>query len=205
MSSFVSLTRDRMTNIETAVTQQLDSVMAEMTADRQWIRRHGSDLNFLIYSALSKLYEAIPLKNQLQNLYGGIEKLVAGILPSTFISPVAIKKTIAEIESAVRETLPNMKVLYQHPNYYYRQNDFVYIRNNTDLYKTLKFPMAQQNQIILDVYNVVLFPVHFHNGSDFSTILNSKTKTFFISQDFDYYAESQDQFSSKIWYLRTTC
>jgi hypothetical protein len=56
--------------------------------------------------------------------------------------------------------------------------------------------MTQQDQVILDVYNAFLFPVHFNHGSDFSTILNSQTNTF-IYNNFDYYAESQDLFSSR--------
>ena len=154
-------------------------------------------LTFYFIAFFSKVYDAIPLQNQIQNLYSGMEKLVAGLLPSTFISPQAIKETILDIEATLLETMPTIKVLHTDPSFYYRHNDFLYIRNNTDLYITLKFPMTQEDIITLEVYQIVIFPVHFHNSSEFSTILTSNTQTFFISQQSDYYAESTLPFSPR--------
>jgi hypothetical protein len=190
MSSFISLSQERMNNFDTLLKQQYDSVISTLVSDRQWIEQHDSDLSFVLYKMFSAIYDAVPLQNQVQTLSNALEKLVAGFLPSSFISPSTLRQTIDDIDHTLLESRPDVRVLHQDPSYYYTQHDFLYLRNDSDLYITLKFPMSSHQVMTLAVYTVIIFPVHFHNASDFSTLLQSSVQSFFLSDPTDYFAES---------------
>ena len=196
MSSFVSLTQDRINNLDQIMKIQYETIVKSIKADHEWVQQHGTNLNVLMYEMFTSVFDLVPLQNQVQQLANAIEHLVAGFLPVSFITPSQLRETITDIEETLLERHDGIRVLQQDPAFYYNQHDFLYLRNDSDLYITLKFPMTDRQPIMLNAYNVIIFPVHFFNTSSYSTILQTDIQTFFISNQANYFAESSRAFSS---------
>ena len=179
MSSFVSLTQDRINNLDDLMQQQYAAIIKSVTADHQWVEKRGTDLNFLMYEMFSAVFDLVPLQNQVQQLANAIEQLVAGFLPALFITPSQLRETITDIDETLLERPDGVRVLQQDPSFYYNQHDFLYLRNDSYLYITLKFPMTDRQPIVLYAYNVIIFPVHFFNTSSYSTMLQTDIQAFF--------------------------
>lgn len=66
MSSFMTLSQERMNNFEELLKQQYADLFQTILTDRQWLQQRDENLTFLLYRVFSKLYDYLLLQNQVQ-------------------------------------------------------------------------------------------------------------------------------------------
>ena len=189
MSSYMSLSQERMNNFDELVHKQYVALFDTILADRQWLTKHDNNLNLVLFTMFSKLYDYLSIQNQVQELYNSMQMLVSGFLPSSLIPATILTETITAIDETFTVPFSHMSVVEKDPIFYYTSHNFLVFRNESDLFITVKFPVVSGYVNYLNVYEVITFPVPFHNDSNLVTILTTQVKYLLISWDTEYYAE----------------
>ena len=147
----------------------------------------------VLYRLFSKVYDSLLLQNQVQEFYTSVTSLTSGFLPASLISAVTLKQTIAQIDLTLNQRYSDVHLTYHNPDHYYAKPNFLYFRNGSDLYITVKFPLSPTFLDFLHAYSVTTFPVPFHNDSSLFTILSTSIHHLLISDSAPYFAELNQQ------------
>lgn len=107
------------------------------------------------------------IQSQLQELYNAYYGMFTLLpYPCSYNHSSAIDQTFSEPFSHVHVAEPDPS--------YYATHDFLFFRNESDLFITVKFPMLSLQVTQHNVYIKSDFPVPFPNNSDLVTLLQSE-------------------------------
>jgi len=189
MSSFMTLTQARMSNLDAMLRQQSTTFSDAFLAERRRSAKHDTALNLMLYTLFSKFADSSLLHHQVNDLYNGLQMLLAGFLPSSLIPSGVLKQTTKAIGNHLYNSFGQLQLAETDPSYYYSSHDFLFYRRRSNLFITVKFPLSVRHIGYLNVFKATVFPVPFHNNSDLLTLVQTPAQYLLVSYAFDYFAE----------------
>ena len=93
MSSFMTLSHARMSNLDAMLRQQSSTFSDALLAESHRSAKHDTAVNVLLYTLFSKFADSSLLHHQVNDLYDGLQMLLAGLLPSSLIPFSVLKQT----------------------------------------------------------------------------------------------------------------
>lgn len=108
--------------------------------------------------------------------------MVKGKLSPFLLSPHVLKSSLNQVQNIITEKFPQFQVSNKDPLFYYSFGDFLYTRQHSHLYLTVKIPISSFH-LPISVYKVYSYPVPVNSSSNHATqlmnmppyFLNTKT------------------------------
>ena len=136
------------------------------------------------------------LNNEIEEMKFGLLDLVKGKLSPLLIQPKLIAATLHDIQRLLNQKYPGFHLACKTVQEIYKSVKFLYTRNNSNIYITIRFPLSYQ-QHPLTVYRIISVPVPINETSEHGTHLINLPKFLMVSHDSEFYATlSQEDISS---------
>lgn len=191
-SSYMVLNQKRFNKIESLLNYTYLHMQESFWSQTQTINNQHAMNIATMYHIFKKIIEYLQLYDELSQFYNAIELISMGYLPSNFISAASLQKILDDVAITLRITLPQFKLVHNDPAYYYKHAQFLTLRNNNELYITLKLPITVLPSFSLLVYEVIHFPISFPQNSSLLTVLDQHPKYFLVADDSSFYSEADD-------------
>ena len=189
LSSFISVTDKRMTNLMNGIKLNNKEIVNMVNVMNFKFKDFENTVLNISSIILKQVDKANVLRSKFSNLEQAVQNLVDGRLTPYLIDSSTLTSVLHSINSKLRRSYKQFFLIHTDPNYYYSNANFVYARNHSSLYVTLKFPISSLRQP-LKLYKVVSLPVPVKDttSSDMhATQLLSLPDYFAITPHHDYY------------------
>ncbi|CAC5370307.1 unnamed protein product [Mytilus coruscus] len=127
------------------------------------------------------------LRENLNQLQSSIQSLAEGRISPFLLPKHILAHSLHKIQRIMSESYPGFHLTHFDPSYYYTHSNFVYARNHSRMYITVKFPISAHAKP-LNLFKVYSLPVPVNNTSSHATKLMSLPKYFAITNNNDFYA-----------------
>lgn len=193
LSSFMQLTDSRINNLKNGIKNnaQAISLLANKLSNIDQLVATVTNFSEILVNQVNKV---TVFKNRLDKLETSIQTLVEGKLSPFLISKTLLMHTIRQISSLLRKSYKGFELVHTDPSYFYSEGQFVYARQGTTLYVTIKFPISSQ-QSSMPLYKVVSMPVPMSSNASTgqATQLLSLPDYFAITQHHDKYIQLKEK------------
>ncbi|CAG2233954.1 unnamed protein product [Mytilus edulis] len=127
------------------------------------------------------------LRENLNQLQSSIQSLAEGRISPFLLPKHILAHSMHKIHRIMSESYPGFHLTHFDPSYYYTHSNFVYARNHSRMYITVKFPISAHAKP-LKLFKVYSLPVPVNSTSSHATKLMSLPKYFAITNNNDFYA-----------------
>lgn len=186
LSSFVSLIDKKTANLMHGI--NLNSRQISLTANAM-----KSSMNHLSESMISMSQMLVNITNKSNIIRHNLDKFVSAIqtLVEGRISPFLLPKhtimhTVDKIKTILGKSYPGFSLIEFHPTYYYTNSNFMFTRNHSELFVTLRFPVTAQAKP-LRLFKIISLPVPTNNSLTHVTKLLNLPEYLAITHDNEYY------------------
>ena len=189
LSSFISLTDKRMTNLMKGIKNNnnlITNLVSSMDNKFQTFQHTVLNISSVI---LNQVDQTNILRGRLNRLGQAVQSLVQGRVTPHLISKQTLSHVLHTIKLRMRKHYSQFYLTHLDPSFYYSHGKFVYARNHSSLYVTLKFPLSSL-RLPLNLYKVISLPVPVHHNSTTSkhaTQLLSLPDYFAITPHHDHF------------------
>lgn len=189
LSSFMSLTQENFNNLEDLVQKGFSALSHDLF--RQSLLRADFNAQILRIFAIvfQKFSEYSRLHDAITQILQGLEILKMGSLPANLFTAEILTATLDEIDIELKSRFPTFRILHRDAGYYYKHADFVCTRFRNKVYVNVKFPISDISSAVR-IYDVIKYPLAFPDNSSFLNELTSVSQFFVISNNRDFYIES---------------
>ncbi|CAC5398186.1 unnamed protein product [Mytilus coruscus] len=136
------------------------------------------------------------MNKHLEELTLSVHELLKGKLSPFLLSPHDLKKTIHQIQTILDTKFKGFHLTHTDPEYYYSFPEFVFARNHSKLYISVKFPVSSSTSPF-QLYRVISKPVPINETSKHATQLIDTFDYFVQSADNQHFAVTDNQKLSK--------
>lgn len=196
LSSFVSQANQRMDNLMQGVK---DNNLAINYIQRQ-LQETTKNLDNMFQQMNGLLSKQIQvsshINHELDELKLGITNLVNGKLSPLLLPKSVLESTFVDIQNILNSKFPGFYLTQPSPETVYASSNFLYVRNKTSLFITVKLPVSHFKEP-LQVYNVISLPVPINNTSAHATHLLKVPQNFIVTVDHQFYTTISDTLLSK--------
>ena len=141
MSSYTQLNNERIDNLVVLIQQQQNdtsTLLINMAFDWQVQITAISQRTRLLFESTNTITQ---LQSQLDNLLAAVETLTTGTLTSYLVAQTTLQNILDHVLQTLRER-NTLHLIYNHPINYYTHANFIYWRENNNLFITLKLPLT---------------------------------------------------------------
>ena len=195
-SSYIKASNKRMDNLMAGIHENemaIDYIQSKVETVASNLKEMFLRMNTRL---ITHLEHANRLNNEIEEMKLGLLDLVNGKLSPLLIQPEVIAATLHDIQRLLNQKYQGFHLISKTVQEIYTSAKFLYTRNNSNIYVTVKFPVSYQ-QHPLTVYRIISMPVPINETSEHGTHLLNLPKFLIISHDNEYYATlSQEEFSA---------
>ena len=112
------------------------------------------------------------LQSQLDNLWAAVEILTTCTLISYLLSHTTLQNILDHVSQTLRDQGHTLHLIYTHPIHYYTHANFIYWREDHNLFITLKLPLTAYD-VPFDVFRIIHTPNPLHNDPSYSMSLQN--------------------------------
>ena len=129
---------------------------------------------------ITQLEHSNHLNRELKEFKLGIINLVEGKLSPFLIQPEHLRAAFHDIQKLLNRNYPGFGLAYQDIQNVYSSGNFLFARNNSNLYITIKLPLTYR-QKALSLYKLSTIPVPINETSTHAITLLNLPPLFFIT------------------------
>ena len=128
------------------------------------------------------------LRSNLLQLQASIQSLVEGRISPFLIPKHDFAHTLNQIQATLTKYYPGFYLTHPHPAYYYTTPNFMFTRNHSSLYITVRFPVSSHAQP-LQLYKIISLPIPVTSNTSLkhATQLLDLPQYLALSYQHDYY------------------
>ena len=184
LSSFVSKANERIDNLMQGVKENnlaINYVQGQLQETTENLECMFQQMNGL-------LSKQIKISSHINHELDELTNLVNGKLSPLLILKAVLESTFRDIQNI---KFPGFHLTQPSPTGVYASSNFLYARNETSLFITVKLPVSHFKEP-LQVYNVISLPVPINSTSAHTTHLLKVPQNFIITVDHQFYATMTD-------------
>lgn len=193
LSSFMSIAEHRTNNLMLGIQINANHVNAfAKSFNVSLLSVQQSMLNFST-SLTSISHTGNSILHELNKLEFALQTLIEGRVSPVLIPKQVLSNALHEIKYILTSSYPNFHLTNMHVSHYYTTSNFMFMRNNSKLYITLRFPISSHAHP-LHLYKVISLPVPINASLTHATKLLDLPDYFAITHKHDFYTHlSSDQ------------
>ena len=186
LSSYMKLADQRMTNLKDGIEQNhlaIVHIHTQLKGSFKSLEESMISMNGLV---TKQIKDSEKLETVLSELVSGIYDLVEGRLSPSLLPVEVLQQAMNEIQTLVHMKYSGFYLTAHKPNQIYENAKFVYMRHDSKLYVTVKFPMSPHSKP-LSLYKVLSYAVPLNDTSDHATKILDLPEFFAITHDMQFY------------------
>ena len=156
LASFMETVDNRFNNIVREIKSNHDALQY-ITMELQEAVVENTYINVMALLT-SQINQSSILNQSLEEIKLGVHDLVQGSISPFVIPHYMLQRAIIDIEHILSSKFGNVKLLSATPASIYKHSSFLYARDGTSLYVTIKFPVGTYTGNLV-LYKVMVFPV----------------------------------------------
>ncbi|KAK3099326.1 hypothetical protein FSP39_002667 [Pinctada imbricata] len=189
LSSFMTLTDKRFDNIKKGLKLNSDKINKVTNLfSNKFLQFEHTVIN-MSDVLIQQVNKANILRSRLNKFENSIQSLVSGKITPHLISRSTLLSIIQQITKTLRKSYSQFQLTHTDPSYYFSHGKFVYARNFSSIYLTVKFPLTAHKRP-LTLYKVISLPVPLKENSSsamHATQLLSLPDYFAITKHHDHF------------------
>lgn len=126
------------------------------------------------------------LRSKLDQFQTAVQSLVEGRISPLLLPKHTLTQALHKVQRILTDSYPGFYLTQFHPSFYYTNSNFMFIRNHSILYLTLRFPVSAHAHP-LQLYKVLSLPVPVNNTLKHATKLLDLPDFFAVTHQHDYY------------------
>lgn len=126
------------------------------------------------------------LRSKLDQFQTAVHSLVEGRISPLLLPKHTLTQALHKVQRILTDSYPGFYLTQFHPSFYYTNSNFMFIRNHSILYLTLRFPVSSHTDP-LRLYKVLSLPVLVNNTFKHATKLLDLPDFFAVTHQHDYY------------------
>jgi len=186
LSSFMEVVDNRTTNLMHGIQENSKQIIGLTKSFESSLRTLEQNMMNMskVLTTLSNNFNV--LRSNLLQLQSSVQSLVEGKISPSLIPKIVLTKTLHKIQSTLTKYYPGFHLTHFHPTYYYTTSNFMFTRNHSSLYITVKFPVSSHSHP-LQLYKILTFPVPANNSMNHATQLLDLPNYIAFTHQHDYY------------------
>ena len=197
-SSFISSANKRMDNLMKGIQTNEMAIKYVQTQIQTFASNIQTTFTHMNDLLITQLEHSNHLNHELEEFKLGIIDLVEGKLSPLLIQPEHIKAAFHDIQKLLNRNYPGFGLAYQDIQNVYSSGNFLFARNNSNIYITIKLPLTYRPKP-LSLYKLSTIPVPINETSTHATTLLNLPPFFLITDDSEYYASLSELEISKCY------
>ena len=186
-SSYISSANKRMDNLMKGIEDNNMAIKYVQTQIRTVTSNLENTFSHMNDLLITQLQHSNHLNHELEEFKLGIIDLAKGKLSPLLIKPETIKSTLHDIHKLLQKNYPGFGIAYQDINEVYLAGNFLFARNNSNKYLTVKLPLTYRPKP-LALHKLLTVPVPINDTASHATTLPNLPDYFLISEDNEFYA-----------------
>ena len=196
LSSFMTKANKRMDNLLLGIKANNAGIQYINTQIQHITQNIQESIDDLMSILIKQLRVSGHLNHELDQLSISISNLVNGKLSPILIPSHILKSTLNDIQSILNSKFYGFHIAVKDISDLYHASNYLYARNGTYLYVTIKIPITYI-QDTLELYQVVSLPVPINDTSKHATVLPNLPNYFVITKNHQFYLTLTDEELSK--------
>ncbi|KAL4236151.1 hypothetical protein ACF0H5_004537 [Mactra antiquata] len=168
LSSFISSSNQRMDNLMSGIKDNMLAIKLIQTDLYNNRANLETIIQYLMDILIDQITTSSTLNHQLEEFKLGILDLVHGRLSPLLISEIVLQSALNDIQLLLESKYTGAYLVAKTVSDVYASCKFLYARNGTNLYVTLKLPISYMNKPIT-TFEIVSMPVPFNSTSNDAT------------------------------------
>lgn len=164
ISSFMKVIDQRTTNLMRGIQTNYQQITRLTTLFNTTISEFQDSFSNISTIIADQVHKSSSIINSLTNLQNSIESLVQGKLTPFLIPEEILAHTLQHIQRKLAKSHSKFFLIRKHPAQYYKSSDFLYVRQGSLLFVTVKFPISS-HRYPLTLYKVISLPVPINSTS----------------------------------------
>lgn len=187
LSSYISSANARMDNLMKGIKDNMMAIkyMQNQIFTTELTLEHAID--YIMSLLIDQIQTTSNLQNELSEFKLGVNDLVNKKLSPLLLPEHVISSTLQDIQKLLVTKYPGFHLAVSHVQDVYANCQFLYARNGTRIYVTLKLPVSYLEKPV-SVYKVLALPVPINSTSDHATQLLNLNEFFVITHNHQYYS-----------------
>jgi len=186
LSSFISLIDNKTTNLIHGVQQNAAEIKKLTTSFYSTLSTFQDSFTNMSKMLISMVNDANILRENLNQFYSSIQSLVEGRISPFLIPKHALLHSLHKVQRILSKFYPGFYLTHLEPNYYYTHSNFIFTRNHSTLFISVRFPLSTHSKP-LTLYKIISLPVPVNATSSHATKLMSLPKYVATTYQHDYY------------------
>ncbi|CAG2232505.1 unnamed protein product [Mytilus edulis] len=126
------------------------------------------------------------LRSNLDQFQAAVQSLVMGRVSPLLLPKQTLTHALHKVQGILTKSYPGFYLTQLHPSFYYTNRNFMFMRNHSILYLTLRFPVSSHAQP-LQLFKVISLPVPVNNTLKHATKLLDLPDFVALTHKHDYY------------------
>ncbi|XP_052083821.1 uncharacterized protein LOC127721190 [Mytilus californianus] len=126
------------------------------------------------------------LRRNLDQFQAAVQSLVMGRVSPLLLLKQTLTHALHKVQGISTKSYPGFYLTQLHPSFYYTNRNFMFMRNHSILYLTLRFPVSSHSQP-LQLFKVISLPVPVNNTLKHATKLLDLPDFLALTHQHDYY------------------
>jgi len=196
LSSFMQKSNDRMNNLMDGIKQNnvaIRYITSQLKKSTTTLQQSFEDMTSLL---IHQLQISNKLNHELDELKLAVVDLANGNLSPLILPIDIVQSTLNDVQSLLSLKYPGFYVATKSASSLYHNAKFLYTRNNSILYLTLKIPISHMEDP-MELFKIISVPVPVNDTSKHATQLLDVPDYFAMSRDQQFYVHlSESQLAS---------
>lgn len=154
LSSFMSLMDNKTLNLMKGIqnnAKQIQAVSDTFSSNMVTFQQSMLNISQILISITN---QGNILRSNLNQLQSAVQSLVEGRISPYLLPKHALTQALHKVQTILTNSYSGFYLTQFHPSYYYTTSNFMFTRNHSDLYITLRFPVSSQSQP-LTLYKII--------------------------------------------------
>lgn len=186
LSSFMNLVDNRTSNLMKGIQQNAEHIQKVTHNFYKTMSSFQQSMSNMSIILINLVNNGNILREKLNQLQSSIQSLVEGRISPFLIPKHMLTQTLHKIQRILTESHPGFYLTHFNPSYYYTHSNFLFARNHSALYITLRFPVSSHTKP-LNLYKIISMPVPINHTSKHATKLVSLANYLAVTNSHDYY------------------
>lgn len=188
LGSFISSANNRMDNLMSGIKDNMLAIQYIQTQLFATETNLEQAMDYLMSILIEQIKSASNLNHELEEFKLGVFDLVNEKLSPLLIPESVVYGTLMDIQNILVTQFNGFRLAVDNVRSVYSTSSFLYARNGTKLYVTVKLPISHFEKP-LQLFKVISMPVPINASSPHGTQLLELPKYFAITTDRQHYAE----------------
>ena len=186
LSSFETKANDRMDNLMNGIKNNnvaIHYIQQQVESTAKSLQQMFEEMTSVL---IQQIETSNHLNHELDQFQQAVKDLANGHLSPLLIPMQILHSTLNDIQSILSQKYPGFFVTTHSPSDLYTSSNFLFTRNNSNLYITVKIPISSERKP-LQVYKVFSLPVPLNDSSKHATTILDLPDYFALTSNQQFY------------------